>query len=174
MWCGVERARRRRVIEGAVAVRCRARFPMQAFACSILTTVAACGSGPMEPSAADLRDGEYTVRLSAPVLVNEFITPSWMTEEPVIDYVKNGNALAVRVASESLVPIGAVQRFARIGDAWVVHFAWRPKQDGNHYWRVTFDGNGCIGASAVDADLFGSGADGVWTVDLEDCVIEMQ
>jgi len=105
-----------------------------------------------------------------PVISNEFVTPSWMWQEPTIDFTMSGDALSVTFSSDSLVPPGAPQRFDRAGDAWLAHFTWREVQDGDHYWSVTFTGDDCLMAEAVDEDL-GIGPGGVWTIPFRGCTI---
>lgn len=125
------------------------------------------------PSPADVRfelsDGEYVVTTGAPRIVDEFATPAWMRQAPVIRFVKEGTDFSVIESSDDQVVEGSPQLAEFEGTFWRLHFGWAEDEE-DHYWEVLLSADECL-AAAVDADL-GIPPTGSLTVVLGECVVE--
>lgn len=137
--------------------------------------IAVLGAGACDnftgPDVPELTDGDYHVRLQAPVILDEFVTPGWMRTEPSIDFTIRAGVLTVTASGGNLVATGPAQLFRADPDNWLTEFSWSELQDGDHYWSVELRGSDCGMAKAVDADL-GHGLNGVFTVELRRCTLE--
>jgi hypothetical protein len=120
----------------------------------------------------DLVDGTYSVALTRPVIVDEFVTPSWMRNELSIDFTINGASALVTGSANDLVVVGAPLLFHETPDGWTARFSWSGLHDGNHYWLLSLTGEECLMAQAVDADL--DVGPGLFTVDLRGCALQMR
>ena len=123
------------------------------------------------PDVTELRDGDYRLRLQAPVILDEFVTPGWMRTEPSIDFSVQAGVLTVTASAGGLVATGEAQLFRADLDKWLTEFSLAERQDGDHFWSVELGGSECGMAKAVDADL-GIGPNGVFTVELRRCTLE--
>ena len=135
--------------------------------------LAGCGRSILDLVPQDFVDGSYTVGLRSPSIVDQFVTPNWMREQPTFDIVKLDGAITVTSTSDDVVSLGPAQQVLETDDGWMVQFSWSGLTDGNHYWQVLFTVEGCSMAEAVDADL-GFGPDGVWRVPLRTCVVAVR
>ena len=130
------------------------------------TAMVGCDS-PTDVSG-NLPDGDYVVTTSEPRIVNEFATPGWMREVPVIEFTKDGSDFFVTDSDDDLVVVGPVQLASEENGFWRVHFGWADDEL-HHFWEVLMNIEECA-AAAVDADL-GIPPNGALTVVLEECSI---
>lgn len=136
-------------------------------ACVIAVTLGACSGSPTGVTG-NLPDGDYVVSTAEPRIVDEFATPGWMREMPVIDFSKEGPDFFVTGSNDDLVVLGPVQRAVQENGFWRVHFGWA-EDEVHHYWEVLMNIDECA-AAAIDADL-GIPPTGALTVVLEECSI---
>lgn len=130
------------------------------------TAMAGCDS-PTDVTG-NLPDGDYVVTTSEPRIVNEFATPGWMREMPVIEFTKAGSDFFVTDSDDDLVVVGPVQLATEENGFWRVHFGWADNEL-HHFWEILMNIEECA-AAAVDADL-GIPPTGSLTVVLEECSI---
>lgn len=136
-------------------------------ALAIVSVLTACGESPTEATG-NLPDGDYVVTTAEPRIVDEFATPGWMREMPVIEFSKEASDFFVTGSSDDLVVLGPVQLAVQENGFWRVHFGWAADET-HHYWEVLMNIDECA-AAAIDADL-GIPPTGALTVVLEDCSI---
>lgn len=114
----------------------------------------------------ELADGEYVITTASPVVVDDFATPGWMREAPVIELTKEGASFFVTGSKDDLIVPGAPQLARHEGSFWRFHFGWAEDEE-DHFWEILVDADECV-AAAVDADL-DIPPTGALTVVLEEC-----